>query len=280
MSAAEHRREIAGLEHRWLERPGEGPVPAVLVHGIPTSPELWRHVIPLVAGPRLLAWEMQGYGRSWDVPGHVDISLAAQADRLLAWLAELGIERAVLVGHDLGGGVVQIAAVRDPARCAGLVVTNGVAYDSWPIPEVKAARAAGALIGRLPTAVLKLQLAVLQRQGHDDTAQAREALEVHWPGYDHPRGAATLIRQMRSLDPRDTQAVAGGLPGLGVPAALVWGSGDRFQKLDPYGRRLAEDLGATLDVVEGAKHFTPEDHPDRVARAIEDVVARAGGGAP
>jgi pimeloyl-ACP methyl ester carboxylesterase len=35
------------------------------------------------------------------------------------------VERAVLVGHDLGGGVVQIAAVRAPQRCAGLVLTYG-----------------------------------------------------------------------------------------------------------------------------------------------------------
>lgn len=81
---------------------------------------------------------MPGYGRSWQVAADLDISVAAQADRLLAWLDELGIERTLLVGHDLGGGFVQIAATRAPERCAGLVVTNAIAYDSWPIPEVKA----------------------------------------------------------------------------------------------------------------------------------------------
>lgn len=80
---------------------------------------------------------------------------------------------------------------------------------------------------------------------------------------------------MRSLDPRDTQAVASTLPTLNVPAALVWGAADRFQKLDPYGRRLASALGASLDEIETGKHFTPEDHPDRVAAAIDRVVADA-----
>lgn len=269
----EHRRTIGELEYRWLER-GDGP-PVVLVHGIPTSPELWRHVLPLVDDARLLAWEMPGYGRSWQVAGGVDISVGAQAEHLLGWLRELGIERAVMVGHDLGGGVAQIAAVRARDRCAGLVLTNAISYDSWPIPEVKVLRTAGAVVERLPGMLLRAQLGLLTRMGHDDADRARESLAVHWEGYDHPGGGEALVRQMRSLDPADTQAVAPALSSLGVPAAVVWGAADRFQKLDPYGRRLARDLGASLDEIDTGKHFTPEDHPRRVAAAIDSVVADA-----
>jgi len=86
---------------------------------------------------------------------------------------------------------------------------------------------------------------------------------------------------MRSLRTQDTEAVAPALAGLGVPAAVVWGAADRFQKLDPYGRRLASDLDAPLDEIDGGKHFTPEDHPDVIAAAISSVLANAarpGGG--
>ena len=100
------------LEFRWLET-GEG-VPIVLIHGIPTSPELWRRVMPLVPGPRLLAWEMVGFGRSWSQGVGADISVKAQAGHLFRWLDDAGIDKAVLVGHDLGGGVAQVAAVRQP----------------------------------------------------------------------------------------------------------------------------------------------------------------------
>ena len=98
---------------------------------------------------RNLAWEMVGYGESIPEGRERDISVARQADYLLAWLMTLGIDRAVLAGHDLGGGVVQIAAVRQPAVCAGLFLTNAIGYDSWPIPSVKALRAMGALVERL-----------------------------------------------------------------------------------------------------------------------------------
>ena len=89
--------------------PGQG-YPVVLVHGIPTSPKLWRRVLPRLRGARALAWEMVGYGASIPEGRRRDISVAKQADYLAAWLRQLGVDRAVLVGHDLGGGVVQIAA--------------------------------------------------------------------------------------------------------------------------------------------------------------------------
>jgi len=70
----------------------------------------------------------------------------------------------------------------------------------------------------------------------------------------------------------DTLAVQGALPTLKVPARIVWGVADPFQKLE-YGERFARDLGTTVQRIEGGRHFTPEDHPDVVATAIEDLAA-------
>jgi len=156
---------IRGTPKRWLEQ-GEG-LPVVLVHGLPTPPALWRHVAPRLSGTRVLAFEMTGYGESIPAGEGRDLSVGAQADRLNAWLEHLRIERAVLVGHDLGGGVVQIAAVRRPELCAGLLLTNAIGYDSWPIPSVRAMRAAAPLLSRLPAAALAPALGGLLLRGHD-----------------------------------------------------------------------------------------------------------------
>src|ERR671918_2998949 len=109
---------------RWLER-GEG-LPLVLIHGMPTSPLLWREVIVRIAGARCLAWEMVGYGASIPDGHERDISVSAQADYLALWLKHFGISRAVLAGHCAGGAVAQLAAVRYPGICAGLFLT-----DAW-----------------------------------------------------------------------------------------------------------------------------------------------------
>ncbi len=167
----EQRLDVAGIAMRWLEQ-GEG-APVVLLHGIPTSPRLWRHVVPHLDGVRALAWEMVGYGDSWQAGASRDISVRAQAAYLLDWLDALAIERALLVGHDLGGGVAQIAAVRRPDRCAGLVLTNSIGYDSWPIPMVKALAALSGIVARLPRPALRALLAGFIKPGHDSSERAR-----------------------------------------------------------------------------------------------------------
>lgn len=264
---------IAGSEVRW-EETGAG-APVVLIHGIPTSPDLWRRVVPLVTGARCLALEMEGYGESMAAANGGDLSVRRQAERLLSWLEELNIERAVLVGHDLGGGVVQIAAVRRPSIAAGILLTNCIAYDSWPIPSVKMMRSMGPVIRRLPAPVVKMMISPLFARGHDDLTIARESMNLHWSHYGEHGGGAALIAQMKALDVNDTLAVAADLPKLrGIPCRIIWGASDGFQKVR-YGERLARDLGASLQRIEGGKHFTPEDHPEVIARGINELVAQA-----
>jgi pimeloyl-ACP methyl ester carboxylesterase len=88
--------EVEGIGMRW-EEAGEGAA-VVFVHGIPTSPALWRRVVPMVAGARCLAWEMVGYGRSIGEGNGRDISVARQAGYLHAWLDAIGVGEVVLVG--------------------------------------------------------------------------------------------------------------------------------------------------------------------------------------
>jgi pimeloyl-ACP methyl ester carboxylesterase len=199
-----------------------------------------------------------------------DISVSAQADRLLAWLDLLDIDRAILVGHDLGGGVVHIAAVRQPQACAGLMIANGIGYDSWPIPSVKAMAAASPVVAKLPAIALKPTLGMLLARGHDELSTAKESLGVHYGPYAQYGGGAAMARQVDSLNVDDTLAVADQIPTLTMPARIVWGVADQFQKVK-YGERFARDLGVTLRRIDGGKHFTPEDHPDVIAEEIRGL---------
>lgn len=265
----EESRNIRGLRMRW-EEAGEGP-PVVYLHGIPTTPRLWRHVIPQVEGARSLAWEMVGYGGSIDQGRGRDISVDRQAEYLVEWMDALELERALLVGHDLGGGVAQIVATRHPDKVTGLVLTNSISYDSWPIPSVKVMRTLGPLVQVLPDPLFRLIYTVFFHQGHDNRQRARESIAEHWPYYQRADGAAAFVRQARSLDVNDTLAIAGDLPHLNIPTRLVWGGDAPFQPIK-YAERLARDLDAPLDAIEGGLHFVPEDHPDRVANAVQDLL--------
>lgn len=271
-SSAGRRLRVQDVTVRWLEA-GAG-VPTVLLHGIPTSPALWRRVIPLLEGTRTLAWELVGYGASIQEGAGRDISLDRQADYLLGWMDALGIERAVYAGHDLGGGVIQIAAARQPKRCAGLMLTNAVAYDSWPVGPVRLVRRLGWIVGRAPTRVLEPFFRAALKSMHADTLIGKESAELHWAPYAVHGGGEALVRQARSLHVGDTLGIRDRIPALGLPARVVWGADDRFLRLR-HGERLARDLGTRARAVPGAGHFTPEDCPEAVAESINELAGYA-----
>jgi len=100
---------------------------------------------------------------------------------------------------------------------------------------------------------------------------------VHYLPYARYGGGAAMARQVAALDVADTLAVQGALPGLQVPARVVWGTADQFQKL-AYGERFARDLGTRVRRIEGGRHFTPEDSPGLLAGSISDLVAEAASG--
>jgi pimeloyl-ACP methyl ester carboxylesterase len=168
--------------------------------------------------------------------------------------------------------VAQIAAVRHRGFCRGLFLTNSIGYDSWPIPSIKAMSAAGPLLRHLPDAMTRQIVHTLMIRGHDNPARGDESLDLHWSHYAAHGGAEALIRQVEALDVRDTTAIADQLPGLGIPARLVWGTADPFQKIE-YGERLAAALHAPLRRIEGGLHFTPEDHAEIVAQEINLLLA-------
>ncbi|MEP2682855.1 MAG: alpha/beta hydrolase [Sulfitobacter sp.] len=269
-----HTTTVNGIEMRW-EETGAGD-PVILLHGIPTCPALWRDVAPKVTGRRVLAWEMPGYGASIPQGEGRDISVSAQADYLVAWMRDQGISRAILAAHDLGGGVAQIAAVRHPGMVSGLLLTNAISYDSWPVPLVSAVAKTGGVAKHAPDGSFHQLLKMMFSKGHETDAAAEAAFDAHAPHYAQHGEAEAFVRQAQSLDVEDTKAIADKLPTLNIPARIVWGAADEFQKLE-YGERLAKDLNAPLRRIEGGKHFTPEDHPDLLAEEINALIRTVDG---
>ena len=133
-------------------------------------------------------------------------------------------------------------------------------------------RAAAPVLSKLPALALKPAFALLLARGHDDASIAKESLGVHSRPYDEHGGGAAMARQVSALDVQDTVAVQDRLPTLRVPARIVWGVADQFQKIE-YGERFARDLGTTVHRIEGGKHFTPEDHPEVIAEQIRSLAA-------
>ena len=111
-----------GIEY---EVTGEGR-PVVLLHGFPDSGRLWRHQVAALAGAgfQVIVPDLRGYGRS-DKPADVGAyALPLLAGDVLAILAELGIGRAHVVGHDWGAALAWSLAAFAPGSVDHLVALS------------------------------------------------------------------------------------------------------------------------------------------------------------
>lgn len=112
---------LNGIEIYWQEQ-GEG-FPVVLTHGLGDSADLWTPLGEALAdGYRTISWDMRGHYRT-EAPD--DLALYTQdivVEDLRALIDHLGIERAVVGGHSLGGYTALRFHEKYPQRVAALVL--------------------------------------------------------------------------------------------------------------------------------------------------------------
>ena len=111
-----------GIEYQVT---GEGR-PVLLLHGFPDSGRLWRHQVPALAGAgfQVIVPDLRGCGGS-DKPGPVGAySLPLLAGDVLAVLADAGVPRAHVVGHDWGAALAWGLASLAPGRVDHLAVLS------------------------------------------------------------------------------------------------------------------------------------------------------------
>jgi 2-hydroxymuconate-semialdehyde hydrolase len=259
-----------------LREEGEG-APVLLIHGIPTNGALWSDVAPrLAARAHVLTVDMLGYGLS-DPPGGLPVDIVSQAGYLVDLLDLLGVERATVVGHDIGGGVAQNLAVRYPERVERLGLVNSVCYDSWPIPEMKAIQATAPVVEHLPPGLTTKGLKTGLRRGFVHQDRAERFLDLFLEPFSTPEGLKVFVEHARSLDSRHTEEIAPRLSALRIPVAVAWGREDPFQEVH-WAERLASDIPtAELTVIDEASHFSPADAPEPVAEALLRLLDRPAG---
>jgi pimeloyl-ACP methyl ester carboxylesterase len=118
--------EVNGVKLRIAEAGDRGAPAVILAHGFPNLGYSWRRIMPALAeaGYHVLAPDQRGYGGS-SRPETIDAyDIGALTADLVGLLDEVGAQRAVWVGHDLGGMVVWAAAHLHPERVAGVVGLN------------------------------------------------------------------------------------------------------------------------------------------------------------
>lgn len=262
--------ELGGLSYRplrvaWTDT-GSG-APVILLHGIPTWSFLYHDVIPrLEPHCRVIAPDFLGHGYS-DRRDFFDRSLRAQTQMILRLMDHLGLERASFVGHDTGGGVSLIMAIEHPERVDRLVLTNVVAYDSWPIDDMVDLGNPN-LRSKSPREIAEFVASGLPDGLYNSDRLTDEFSQGIVAPYSDEEGKISLIRNASALNTNHTTALVEHHGEIRARTLCLWGVHDIWQTIAD-GERLAQEIpGARLVRVENASHWIPQDTPERFADEI------------
>jgi pimeloyl-ACP methyl ester carboxylesterase len=271
--------------------------PILFLHGFPESHRTWRAALPDLARDfRVIAPDQRGFGAS-DKPEGVE---AYKTDRILedliALADALSLGRFTLVGHDWGGAVAWLAALRHPDRIARLVIVNA------PHPyifqkslfEDEAQRAASQYISALRNPMMERGIEAMGYEtfyektfgGHVDLAIVPPVEKQAYLDDWHRPGALTAMlnwyRASEMVVPRRGEEKAEppiwtklAFPSIAVPTLVIWAMRDKALlpvQLDGL-HALVDDL--RIVTVADAGHFIPWERPEPVIAAIRDFMAEA-----
>ena len=251
---------------------GQGS-PVILIHGIPTSSYMWREIIPpLSARYRVVAPDLLNFGRS-DKPATADVSINAQAHLIAKLMDSLGIRRADVVSHDIGGGVAQVLTVSYPEKVDKLVLIDSVCFDSWPIPEFMPLQEDGAEARMTVEQFIEMMRGFMPLGVHDKTSMPEEVVNAYLEPWAGEGGKRAFFRNLRRLNKEYTLAIADELKTLRHRTLVMWGDKDPFQK-PVYAPKLAGAIpNADLVWIKDTGHWLIEEKPKEIGGNIISFLA-------
>ena len=252
---------------------GEGP-PVVFVHGVLVNANLWRGVVARLDGFTRVALDMPLGSHRVPMPAR-----RLTPDDLAALIGEavqaLGLRDVTLVGNDTGGALCQIAASHRPAWLGRLVLTSCDAFEHFPPAMLKPLFATLRMPGGAAAALAPLRVRAARR------LPVAYGLLTHAPIPDAPSDSYVLpalhdaeVRarpRARLARDRPVPHDPGGAAAEGVrpPGAdRLVGRGQVLPARATASGSRQTIPGARFELVEGARTFSPEDRPERLAELI------------
>jgi pimeloyl-ACP methyl ester carboxylesterase len=265
----------AGDVNTRYETWGTTGTPVVLVHGSVESVGTWSRLVPLLAGHRVYAYDITGYGYSERKGPYSVEHLAAQ---LLGFLDAMhlggpGQPKPMLVGHSLGAGIAAEATLEAPGRIGGLMFLDG---DGLPLPDEGDAWVRNLVLPPYRTTLFRAAIGsdwLIKRIYKETCGPACPAPVVDdWVRPFRQPGAEKAVWEMTDGIPAVPAERLAGLRDLPIPTSVVFG------EYDTQGGNAVETAtrvgSPAATIIPGANHLTPISNPAEVAAAIETLAKR------
>jgi pimeloyl-ACP methyl ester carboxylesterase len=285
LAAPTHHRtaNIDGVNVFYREAgPADAPA-VVLLHGFPSSSNMFRNLIPALADRyHVIAPDYPGFGHS-DAPdrGRFRYSFARFADITDTLLTRLGVSRYALYVMDYGAPVGYRLALKHPERVTALVIQNGNAYEQGLKEFWKPIKAYWASGQQAQREVLRAgtTLEATRSQYHDGVADRSRLDPSAWLHdqalLDRPGNVEIQLdlfydyRTNLGLYPQFQKFFRERQP----PTLIVWGKNDVIFPADGA-RAYLEDLPRAQLHLLDTGHFALEDQGEEIARLMRDFLAR------
>ncbi|WP_246856656.1 alpha/beta fold hydrolase [Acetobacter vaccinii] len=267
MVAGHHLVRVAGHELAVrIAGPAEGQVqaePLLLIHGFGGSKESWQLILPALSQTRrVISFDLPGHGASSCAVG--DGSLHTLAETVSGLMAELGLGRAHILAHSLGGGIALALLAQQPAVLQSLCLLAPVGLGS---------RVAMDFVGALPDVRSAEAMQQLMAMATFAPRVGRRAAQALVQGLDRP-GVRSALRHIVQAcftaegDTADFQPVLGQ---AGVPVRLVWGAEDRIVLCPPA-------LTGQAILLPQTGHLPQLEQPESVVQSVNSFLAGPGPG--
>jgi pimeloyl-ACP methyl ester carboxylesterase len=270
------------------DRHGAG-APAVLLHGWPGHRGDYRDVAArLEPHAELVVPDLRGFGESdrHDRPPKEAYSADAQAASVLGLIDELGLDRPVLVGYDVGSRVARAIAATRPDAIRALVLSPPMpgagerilhTDEYWYQPFHRLALAENLLDGN-PDAVRAYLRHFWEHWSAPGWALAPERFDEIVALYARPGAFTSSIAWYRSGSGGVATALSERAPApadrIAVPTIVLWPELDPLFPPD-WSDRLGEFYADfELQGLAGVGHFVPLEAPDSVAEATVRALPR------
>lgn len=132
LPAVEHVKLANGLDMAY-RRNGHGPIPVVLVHGYSLSSAEWQKVLPLLPADKYTTYalDLRGFGDSGKP--ETGNTYAQLVDDLSEFLQSLHLPKVVMIGHSMGGSLLQDFVLAHHDQVSALVLSDAFARNEPPI---------------------------------------------------------------------------------------------------------------------------------------------------
>ena len=239
----------------------------VLIHSLAMDRAFWQPVAERLAKHvPVLIYDCRGHGTSDKPPGPYTVELFARD--LADLLDHVGWSSAVVAGASMGGCIALAFAAAYPARTASLGLIDTTAWYGAQAPQQWAERGARAASDGM-SALVEFQttrwFGDKFRSEHPEVV--RQCVDVFLRN-DVPAYVATCTM----LGAADLRAA---LPGMSMPAAIVVGDEDYATPVAMAEAMQRAIKDSTLTILQGARHLTPLEAPERIAGELTALIERA-----